>query len=336
MPALSRQESRAGERWLPSHREVSSHPRRGRKKDKKGATCPGIHSLFQKEGGIMSSIHLITSGKGGVGKSTLAASLGAALSKDGRQIVLVDTDIGLRSQDLFLNLESRVVFDLLDVTTGRCLLTQALLESPDLPGLFLLPAAQFARCKDLEPKKLRRVLSLLQQRFDFVLIDCPAGLERGLRNVLNACASDKITPSVLLVVTPDDLCIRAAERVASLLDAKGLPRPQLLVNRLSPDLIRSGDMYTAQTIAALLDLPLLGEIPEDPGIRLAQLRRRPLLAFDCEARSAILRIASRMAMDPGLPDSSLPALPAYGSSNPSLFRRVCRRLFPRKLKEVRL
>ena len=284
----------------------------------------------------MSTIHLIASGKGGVGKSTLAASLAAALSRNGRKIVLVDTDIGLRSQDLFLNLESRVVFDLLDVTTGHCLLTQALLESPDFPGLFLLPAAQFARCKELDPKKLRRVLSLLMERFDFVLIDCPAGLERGLRNVLNACVSNKITPSILLVVTPDDLCIRAAERVASLVNEKGLPRPRLLVNHLSPDLIRSGDMYTAQTISALLDLPLLGEIPEDPGIRLAQLRRRPLLAFDCEARSAILRIASRLARDPSLTDSSYSDLPAYGSANPSLFRRLYRHLFPHKLKEVRL
>ncbi|MBR2822480.1 MAG: septum site-determining protein MinD [Clostridia bacterium] len=271
----------------------------------------------------MSKTILFASGKGGVGKSTVSATLAAALAAKGRRVVLVDADIGLRSQDLLLNLESRVVYDLIDVARGRCLLSQALLESPDIPGLFLLPAAQFARCRDLDPKKLKRILALLQGQANYVFIDCPAGLERGLRNVLNAGASEKLHVETVLVVTPDDLSVRGAERAASLIGKKDLSRPSLLVNRLNPDMIRSGDMYTAQTIASLLDLPLLGEIPEDPAVVTAQLRHRPVLAYECEARRAFLRIADRL-------EGGAPAFPSYGGGKPSFLRR----LFSPKLREA--
>ncbi len=271
---------------------------------------------------------LFASGKGGVGKSTIAASLAVALAHSGKRIVLIDADIGLRSQDLLLNLESRVVYDLMDVARGRCLLSQALLESPDFPGLFLLPAAQFARCRELEAKKLKRMISLLQKKFDLILIDCPAGVERGLRNVLNAGASQTV-----LVVTPDDLSIRSAERVAALIEEKKLPQPQIIVNRLKPELIRFGDMYAARVISEVLDLPLLGEIPEDQAICVAQLRHRPVLAYACEAREAILRIADRMK------DGNAP-LPGYGLQKESFLHRLLGmrrgRQSPSRLREVDL
>lgn len=272
----------------------------------------------------MSETWLFASGKGGVGKSTVTAALAVSLARKGRRVVLIDADIGLRSQDLLLNLESRVVYDLIDVAQGKCLLSQAVLESPDVPGLFLLPAAQFARCRDLEAKKLMRMIALFRKQYDVILIDCPAGVERGLRNVLNAGASAKIQAKTVLIVTPDDLSIRGAERVAALIADKDLPRPRLIVNRLDADLVRAGDMYSAQVIAGLLDLPLLGEIPEDRGICVAQLRHRTILDYVCEAREAVLRIADRM-------EGGSPALPAYGSARASLLRR----LFPHKLKEVR-
>ena len=262
----------------------------------------------------MSSVTVFASGKGGVGKSTVTANLATLLARAGYTVALVDTDIGLRSLDALLGLENRVVFDLVDVARGRCLLSQALLSDLALPRLKLLPAAQFARARDLTPKALRRMLGLLRLNFDFVLIDCPAGIERGLRNVLNAGADETV-----LVLTPDDLCIRDAERTCGLMDQKHLPRPRLIVNRLQNDLITGGAMYSAQTIAQTLDLPLLGEIPEDAAMLLAQLRHQLVIDYRCEARQALLRIAARMA------GASVP-LPAYGAQK----TRFLRRHFPRK------
>ncbi len=238
----------------------------------------------------MAEVFLFVSGKGGVGKSTVSANLAVLLAESGRRVVLVDADLGLRSQDLFLNMESSVVYDIMDVAMGNCLLSQALVAAPGLENLLLLPAAQFARSQSLDSRKLKKILSLLKTENDFVFIDCPAGMERGLRNVLKAVDQ----ANTVLVVTPDDLSIRDAERVCALLEEKKLPRPLLLVNRLQNDLIRTKEMYSARTVAELLDLQLLGEIPEDPAVYLAQLRHKLTVDFDCDARKALIRISRRM------------------------------------------
>ena len=237
----------------------------------------------------MSEVYLIASGKGGVGKSTLTAALGCALAEQGARVAIVDTDIGLRAQDALLSLENQVVYDILDVLNGDCPLSQALLTTASLPNLSLLPAAQFARAKDLDGKHLRRIITDLQSMNDFVLVDCPAGIERGFRNVANARLCRAI-----LVTTPDDIAMRDVERAASILMDKGLDRPQLIVNRLEENLIRHGDMYSAQVVSSTLDLPLLGEVPEDPAVYRALLQHLPLIRVDCEAREAVTRIASRL------------------------------------------
>ena len=268
----------------------------------------------------MSSVLLFASGKGGVGKSTLTANLAVLLARAGQSVVLVDTDLGLRSQDLMLGLENSVVYDLLDVAEGRCLLSQALTDAPGLSRLKLLPAAQFARVKDLDPRKLKKMIALLRKEYSFVLLDCPAGLERGFRNVLNAGSGLE----TVLVVTPDDLSIRDGEQVCSLLAKKKLPPPRLLVNRLQNDLIHAGDMYSAQTIAQVLDLPLLGEIPEDPAFCLAMLRHRLVVDYECEAEKALSRVAARLRGEER-------AFPAYGKRRTSFFRRH----FPEIPREVK-
>ena len=268
----------------------------------------------------MSETYLFASGKGGVGKSTLVAGLAVLLARDGKRVALIDADLGLRSQDLFLGLESSVVYDLMDVVTGKCLLSQALLEAPGLPGLRLLPAAQFSRARELDPKKLKKIIGLLKKDQDFVLIDCPAGLERGLRNVLNAGSSLQ----TVVVCTPDDLCIRDAEQVVSLTESKKLPRPLVLVNRLRNDLIFEGDMYSARTVSEVLDLPLLGEVPEDQAVCVSQLRHRLAVDYDCEARKALLRIAAR------LQGGEVP-FPAYGARRTSFLRRH----FAKPIREVK-
>lgn len=266
----------------------------------------------------MSEICLFVSGKGGVGKSTISANLAVLLARKGHNVTLIDADIGLRSQDLLLGLENSVVFDLIDVVRGNCLLKQALLPHPDLPGLRLLPASQFSRCRDLDPRKLKKILSVLKRENDFILIDCPAGMERGLRNVLNAGAD-----RVVLVATPDDLCLRSAERIVALAGDKELPRPDLIVNRLNNDLVYAGDMYSARVVSVHLDLPLLGEIPDDQGVCVAQLRRRLVIDYNCEAGRALNRIAGRLL-------GEAPAFPEYGKKKLSFFRKH----FQRRLKEV--
>ena len=266
----------------------------------------------------MSRSILIASGKGGVGKSVFNANLGAALAGAGASVLIVDADIGLRSQDALLGLENLVIYDLIDVAEKECTLDMALLECPAVPGLTLLPAAQFARVKALDSGRLRKILRTLKANHDYVLIDAPAGIEKGLRNLMNAGTDESI-----LLVTPDDICIRDAERTAQIFDGKDLPRPRLVVNRLDNELVSRREMISARVIADTLDLSLLGEIPEDPAVYRSILRHKLLLDFDCPARSAVLRIASRLQGNP------VP-FPEIGKARIPLLRR----LFPGTIKEV--
>lgn len=261
----------------------------------------------------MGKVWLIASGKGGTGKSTATAALGDGLCALGEKVCIVDGDTGLRDQDVLLGLENRVVYDMLDVANGRCELERALISHPDVEGLTLLPAAQFARAKELKPKALKTILTRLRDHFTHVIIDCPAGIEKGLRTLLTLGADEAI-----VLCTPDDVCIRNAERTVSLLTEKGLPRPWLIVNRLNPQLIREGDMYSAATVAQVLDCPLLGEIPEDINAARALGCHLRLMQLDCPARDALRRIARRML------DEDVP-LPEIGVRRPGLFKRLFHR-----------
>jgi len=267
----------------------------------------------------MGTSWMIASGKGGVGKSTLTAALGMALSRQGLRVCVIDADIGLRDQDAILGLENRIVYDLVDVANKNCRLPQALISPVDQPNLTLLPAAQFARAKELEPKAFRRILRQLKETYDHILIDCPAGIERSLRGLMNEAVDETV-----IVCTPDDVCIRNAERVMNVMDQKHLPRPRLIVNRLEPALIRQGEMYSASVVAGVLDLPLLGEIPEEPMVYRALLNHMSLMDVDCEGQEAINRIALRMS------GQSLP-YPEYGAAKLPWYRR----LFQPKVKEVK-
>ena len=268
----------------------------------------------------MSFCYAVASGKGGVGKSTVTANLAAVLAQSGSRVAVVDADIGLRSQDALLGMENRIVYDLIDLARGDCDPEHALLPSEIYSSLFLLPAAQFERAKALDPKQFARIIQYLGSTFDYVLIDCPAGIERGLRNVLNA-GMDHM--EMILITTPDDISIRSAERTVQLIEAKKLARPSLIVNRLNRELIRTHEMMSARTASEVLDLHLLGEIPEDPVIGRAMLRHSLFINYDCEARNALIRIASRL-------QGKHIALPAYGSEKASLFRRF----FSGSIKEV--
>lgn len=260
----------------------------------------------------------ITSGKGGVGKSAITANMGAALAMRGFSVVIIDADIGLRAQDTLLGVENSVVFDLIDVTKKDCTIDQALIECPSVHGLHLLPAAQFARVRSLESDRLKELLKHLKHTYNYILIDSPAGIEKGFRNIVNAG-----TDRTILVVTPDDICIRDAERVCQIYDAKHLPRPEIVVNRLNNDLIYHHEMLSAKIIADTLDLSLLGEIPEDSFVYRSLLKHDLFIHYDCEARRAVLRIVDRFL---GLQSP----FPEIGTTRPSFFRQ----LFSRVIKEV--
>ena len=266
----------------------------------------------------MSKSYAVASGKGGVGKSVITANLAAALSQNGARVIIVDADIGLRSQDALLSLENRVVYDLIDLVNGECLADQAILSCEAVPGLHLLPAAQFERVKTLDPKKFGKILRVLCSAYDYVFVDCPAGIERGLRNVLNAGVDE-----IILTVTPDDISVRSAERAAQIISGKQGPRPAVIVNRYDAGLVRSGDMMSAGTVSQVLDLPLLGVVPEDSAVYRSVLKHDLFARYNCDAGNAVRRIASRIA------GRNTP-IPGFNRTGKSPFLRF----FRRSVKEV--
>ncbi|NLI22651.1 MAG: septum site-determining protein MinD [Clostridiales bacterium] len=235
----------------------------------------------------MSQAWMIASGKGGVGKSTITAALAVALARRQLQTVAVDTDIGLRSLDMLLGLQNQIVYDVIDVANKDCKLKYALVQYPLSPSLSLLPASQLGTSGDLDPDVMGRIVNKLKKRFSYVLMDAPAGLERGVTNTMQHA------DHTLLVVTPDDVSIRDAERVIALLEHHHKPRPMLLVNRVIPAMVADGEMYSPQTVANALDIPLLGFVPEDRAVLTALQRHHTVMDEEGPARDALTRISQR-------------------------------------------
>ena len=236
----------------------------------------------------MGEAWLITSGKGGVGKSVTAVNVGAALWRLSRSVVLIDADTGLRSLDVLLGMENRVVYDLCDVAEGVCRLKQALLPDREMHGLFLIAAAQTRDSGAITPYQLERVTARLREMFDFVLIDCPAGVGRGFRAA--AAASDR----AVIVTTPDVVAVRDAERVAGLLEQHEIRRPPLMVNRVTREHLKKNAPLSPGRIAETLDLSLLGVIPEDKGVARAAAAGRPIVPRRSPASAAYQAAARRM------------------------------------------
>jgi len=231
---------------------------------------------------------VITSGKGGVGKTTTAANLGAALAQRGASVALVDADVGLRNLDIVLGLESRVRYHLLDVLEEKVSLAQALITDKNCPSMVLLPAAQAREKDEVDTEKMKALVIQLRERFDYVLIDCPAGIEHGFRNAV-AGAEDAI-----VVCTPEVSAVRDVDRVVGLL-GNGY-RPQLIVNRLRPELVRKGKMLSVDDVNAVLHLPLLGVVADEPEVIVAANRGEPLsLRPNSKTGAAYRSMAARLA-----------------------------------------
>ncbi len=238
----------------------------------------------------MGEVIVITSGKGGVGKTTTTANLGTGFALQGKKVVLVDADIGLRNLDVVMGLENRIVYDLVDVTEGNCRLRQALIRDKRYETLYLLPAAQTRDKNAVNPEQMKQLCLDLAQEFDYVLIDCPAGIEQGFKNAI--AGADK----AIIVTTPEVSAVRDADRIIGLLESEGKSNPKLIVNRIRPHMVKKGDMMNIDDIIEILAIDLLGIIPEDEYIVVSTNRGEPAVVNPTAlASTAYKNIVRRLA-----------------------------------------
>ncbi|MGA7571544.1 MAG: septum site-determining protein MinD [Candidatus Aquilonibacter sp.] len=231
---------------------------------------------------------VVTSGKGGVGKTTTTANLGTALAQRGARVALIDADVGLRNLDIVLGLENRVKYHLLDVLEDKVSLDEALVPDKHSETLVLLAAAQSREKDEVDTEKMRALVQGLRERFDYVLIDCPAGIEQGFKNAI--VGADE----AIVVCTPEVSAVRDVDRVVGLLGNRF--KPQLIINRLRPALVKKGKMLSVEDVNAILRLPLLGVIADEPEIIITTNRGEPLaLRHEGETASAYHAIAARVA-----------------------------------------
>lgn len=230
---------------------------------------------------------VITSGKGGVGKTTTSANLGAALAQRGHKVVLIDADIGLRNLDVVMGLENRIVFHLVDVAKGKCEAQKALIRDRRLDGLYLLPSSQTDEKDAVTPAQMETIVNELKTSFDYVLIDCPAGIEQGFRNAVSGA------DEAIVVAVPEVASIRDADRVAGLLMQRQIPT-RLIVNRISMHLVRKGQMLSQDDVIDILDLEMLGAIPLDDAIVGATNKGMPVILDDRSSMAA--RAYERVSM----------------------------------------
>lgn len=237
----------------------------------------------------MSEVIVITSGKGGVGKTTTSANVGTALALQGKKVVLVDADIGLRNLDVVMGLENRIVYDLVDVVEGRCRLKQALIKDKRFEHLFLLPAAQTRDKNAVSPEQMKKLCESLKNDFDYVILDCPAGIEQGFQNAIAGAER------AIIVTTPEISAVRDADRIVGLLSNHGIVSMQLIINRVRMHMVKRGDMMAMNDVVEILSLDLIGVVPDDEEIVVTTNKGEPaVFEGHSSAGKAFKNIACRI------------------------------------------
>lgn len=236
----------------------------------------------------MGEVIVITSGKGGVGKTTTTANVGTGLAKLNKKVVLIDTDIGLRNLDVVLGLENRIVYNLVDVVEGNCRIKQALIKDKRYQNLYLLPSAQTRDKSAVTPEQMKKLADELREEFDYILMDCPAGIEQGFKNAI--AGADR----ALVVTTPEVSAVRDADRIIGLLEANEIKQTHLVVNRLRMDMVKRGDMMSSDDVVEILAVDLIGVVPDDEGIVISTNQGEPLVGSDTLAGQAFMNICKRI------------------------------------------
>lgn len=242
------------------------------------------------ENGKLGTAIVVTSGKGGVGKTTTSANIGTGLAKSGKSVVVLDADIGLRNLDVVMGLENRIVYDIVDVVDKNCRLKQALIRDKRHDKLYLLPAAQTKDKNAVSPEQMLELTNELKKDFDFVIIDSPAGIEQGFQNSIAGA------DIALIVTTPEISAVRDADRVIGLLEAKGLHNPKLIINRIRPDMVKRGDMMNMEDIEDILAIDLLGIVPDDEAIVISTNKGEPVVGDENAMSGKAFRNISKRLM----------------------------------------
>lgn len=235
---------------------------------------------------------VVTSGKGGVGKTTTSANIGTALALSGKKVCMVDTDIGLRNLDVVMGLENRIIYDLVDVAEGGCRLQQALIKDKRFDSLHLLPAAQTRDKSAVKPKQMEVIVNELKLEFDYIIIDCPAGIEQGFKNAVSGANR------AIVVTTPETSAVRDADRIIGLLEKENVGQPKLLINRIRPHMVKRGEMLDIEEIVSVLAVDLLGIVPDDESVITCANRGEPVVMnHESMAAIAYRNIARRILGD---------------------------------------
>lgn len=236
----------------------------------------------------MGEVIVVTSGKGGVGKTTTTANVGTGLAKLEKKVVLIDTDIGLRNLDVVMGLENRIVYNLVDVIEGTCKINQAFIKVKGYSNFYLLPSAQTRDKTAVTPEQMKKLTDQLKEEFDYVIIDCPAGIEQGFHNAI--AGADR----ALVVTTPEVSAVRDADRIIGLLEANEVKDIHLIVNRLRMDMVKRGDMMSSEDVVEILAIPLIGIVPDDENIVVSTNQGTPLVGNNTLAGKAYMNICRRV------------------------------------------